>query len=574
MSVWNFAWPYKKFIFLAWSLMLVELVVEILAPIWMAKIIDEGILTQDLQAVIFWGGVLLLMSLIAFGSGILNSFLAAHAAQSFGYDIRKEAYKKVQNLPYSSLNELSTPSLITRLTNDVVQIQNMLFMTLRIALRAPLLVIFGTVAAFLLDAKLALIYGIIVPILVLFLIWVLKKAALMFQRVQKKLDGLNGIMRQTLAGIRVVKAFYNNVFENERFEKANKTLTVSLTRSLQFIELAAPLLLFLMYGSIIFIIWLASGSIPQGNAQPGEVVAIVNYGTRISHALAMLSWIIMAFSRAKASAERVQEILKFEEEKVDGEADLLNIQGDIEFSNVTFSYDNNTEVIANISFSIKPGERIAIMGATGSGKTSLVQLLPRLFEPTGGKIFLDGRLIEQYPIQQLRNVIGFVPQEAHLFTGTIKENIAWGKRNATMEEIVQAAKDAQIHETILRFPKGYETVIGQKGVNLSGGQKQRLSIARALVRKPKILILDDCTSALDLMTEGNLLEAIKRYNSTMILITQKVRIAERMDRILLLDDGMIVNFGTYDELISQSQLFQQLVESQQWEVEYDANAVQ
>src|SRR5690606_109545 len=272
--------------------------------------------------------------------------------------------------------------------------------------------------------------------------------------------------------------------------------------------------------------------------------------------------------------ERVQEILKFEEEKVDGEADLLNIQGDIEFSNVTFSYDNNTEVIANISFSIKPGERIAIMGATGSGKTSLVQLLPRLFEPTGGKIFLDGRLIEQYPIQQLRNVIGFVPQEAHLFTGTIKENIAWGKRNATMEEIVQAAKDAQIHETILRFPKGYETVIGQKGVNLSGGQKQRLSIARALVRKPKILILDDCTSALDLMTEGNLLEAIKRYNSTMILITQKVRIAERMDRILLLDDGMIVNFGTYDELISQSQLFQQLVESQQWEVEYDANAVQ
>lgn len=329
-----------------------------------------------------------------------------------------------------------------------------------------------------------------------------------------------------------------------------------------------------MYGSIIFIIWLASGSIPQGNAQPGEVVAIVNYGTRISHALAMLSWIIMAFSRAKASADRVQEILKFEEEKVDGEADLLKIQGDIKFSNVTFSYDNNTEVIANISFSIKPGERIAIMGATGSGKTSLVQLLPRLFEPTGGKIFLDGRLIEQYPIQQLRNVIGFVPQEAHLFTGTIKENIAWGKRNATMEEIVQAAKDAQIHETILRFPKGYETVIGQKGVNLSGGQKQRLSIARALVRKPKILILDDCTSALDLMTEGNLLEAIKRYNSTMILITQKVRIAERMDRILLLDDGMIVNFGTYDELISQSQLFQQLVESQQWEVEYDANAVQ
>jgi len=573
MDIFSLIKPYRKAIVFAWALMLMELVVELTAPILMANIIDEGILSGDMKAIVFWGVILLSASLLAFGCGIANSFLSAHAAQSFGYDLRKEAFFNIQKLPYSKINGIPAPSLITRLTNDVTQIQNMLFMVLRIALRAPLMVIFGTIASFMIDVELAIIFAIVVPFLVVFIIWALKRATKFFQKIQKILDRLNGKMRDTLSGIRIVKAFYNKGYEERNFTRTNLELRNTTTKSLQFIEMTVPLLLLLMNLSIILVIWLSTGRISGGSTKAGEVVAIVNYGTRISHALSMLTWIIMAFSRAKASYERVKEIFQFEEEiGLEEKNEKANFKCDVKFAEVSFSYNGNRKVLSDIDFCVKAGQRVAILGATGSGKTSLVQLLPRLFEPTEGEIFLDGVPLNHYSIGSIRKMIGYVPQEAFLFTGTIKENIAWGNRNASMDTIVQAAKDAQIHETILRFPKGYDTIIGQKGVNLSGGQKQRLAIARALVRKPKILIFDDSTSALDLETEEKLLHALLSYEATMFIITQKISTAKKMDMILLLDEGTLVAKGSYDEVYEKSELFRRLVTSQEEGVLLDANA--
>ena len=570
MSIFSFVKPYRIPIAAALSLMLVELAVELVQPLLMAKIIDEGIVARDLDTVIKLGAIMLGISFLAFASGITNSFIAAHAGQSFGYDLREKLFAKVQAFSFTNFSNFPSSSLITRITNDVTQLQNTFFMSLRIALRAPLLVIGGIIMAMLVNVKLSLAFVIIIPPLLIFLIWIMTKAAGLFKSVQKRLDKVNGVMRENLVGMRLIKAFARGGYEGTRFENANNNLKDKTIFALRVTEVTIPVLLLFMNLSVIAVLWFGKIQVQTGNVSVGEVVAIVNYAARITNAFSMFSWIIMVLSRARASAERVTDVLNEEidlEDTIESSKEYGISKGKIEFDKVSFQFPNtNIPILQNLSFSIDPGETVAVLGATGAGKTSLFQLIPRLYDVTSGEIRIDGRRIKDFKLKSLREGIGYVPQEAMLFTGSIKENLAWGKKNATDEEMVKAASDAQIHETIEKLPDRYNTLLGQKGVNLSGGQKQRLSIARALIKNPRILLLDDSTSALDLKTEAKLLDSITKYHCTTVIITQKISTAKEADKILLLEDGTLIGYGDHEYLLDHSALYQAIYESQFGEV--------
>ncbi len=570
MSIFSFVKPYRIPIGAALSLMLVELAVELVQPLLMAKIIDEGIVARDLDTVIKLGAIMLGISFLAFASGITNSFIAAHAGQSFGYDLREKLFAKVQAFSFTNFSNFPSSSLITRITNDVTQLQNTFFMSLRIALRAPLLVIGGIIMAMLVNVKLSLAFVIIIPPLLIFLIWIMTKAAGLFKSVQKRLDKVNGVMRENLVGMRLIKAFARGGYEGTRFENANNNLKDKTIFALRVTEVTIPVLLLFMNLSVIAVLWFGKIQVQTGNVSVGEVVAIVNYAARITNAFSMFSWIIMVLSRARASAERVTDVLNEEidlEDTIESSKEYGISKGKIEFDKVSFQFPNtNIPILQNLSFSIEPGETVAVLGATGAGKTSMFQLIPRLYDVTSGEIRIDGRRIKDFKLKSLREGIGYVPQEALLFTGSIKENLAWGKKNATDEEMVKAASDAQIHETIEKLPDRYNTLLGQKGVNLSGGQKQRLSIARALIKNPRILLLDDSTSALDLKTEAKLLDSITKYHCTTVIITQKISTAKEADKILLLEDGTLIGYGDHEYLLDHSALYQAIYESQFGEV--------
>jgi ATP-binding cassette, subfamily B, multidrug efflux pump len=566
MKVLSLLKPYRIPMLIAILLMLVELGVELWQPLLMAQIIDEGIAKNDLQTVLEMGAVMLGLSLLAFGAGIANSFFAAHASQNFGFDIRKNLYKKVQAFSFSNFNRYPTSSLITRMTNDVNQLQMTLFMSLRIALRAPLLVIGGIVLAISVNVKLALGFILVIPPLVFFLIWIMKKSTRLFKIVQEKLDRVNMVMRENLTGIRLIRAFSRGKHESKRFKHSNQDLRQRTAFALRVTETAIPVLLFFMNMTVLAVLWFGKVDIHNGNVTVGEVVAVVNYTARITQAFSMFSWIIMVFSRAIASTGRIEEVLVTEADLQDGNSKLETADiagGKIEFKHVSFRYPGTkTDVLKDINFCANPGETVALLGATGSGKTSLFQLIPRLYDPSEGMIEIDGVDVSTLEFDHLRKQIGYVPQEALLFTGTIKDNLAWGKEDATYDEMIKATRDAQILETIETLPHQYNTMLGQKGVNLSGGQKQRLSIARALIKMPRILLLDDSTSALDLKTEAKLLEAIKPYNCTTFIITQKISTAKEADTILLLEDGEIIAAGKHDNLLEESKLYQGIYQSQ------------
>jgi ATP-binding cassette subfamily B multidrug efflux pump len=565
VRVFSFIKPYRIAITIAIILMLAELAVELWQPLLMAKIIDEGILKNDLSIVMLWGGIMVGISVLAFFGGIINSFYASHVSQHFGYDVREHLFNKVQAFSFSNFNRFPTSSLITRLTNDVTQLQNTIFMSLRIMMRAPLLVIGGTIMAFTVNVKLASILAFAIPLLIVFLVFVMKKGGRLFRTVQEKLDAVNSVVQENLIGIRHIKAYLRSKHEIKRFTGVNQKLKNQTTRALQIMETTMPVLLIVMNAAILLILWTGSRQINAGEIKVGELVAIVNYSTRITGAFSVFSFIIMALSRAKASSNRISEVLNTDIDLIDNTDNLTTsgIYGEVMFQNVSFQYPGtSTAVLKNLSFTVRQGQTVAIMGATGSGKTSLFQLIPRLYEATSGQISMDGKEIQSYKMDHLRRRIGFVPQESLLFTGSIKENIAWGKEDATMDEVIKAAESAQIHDTIRNLPNGYDTKLGQKGVNLSGGQKQRLSIARALVRKPNILMLDDSTSALDLKTEAKLLDALREYEATTFIITQKISSAMNADKILLLDEGQLIEEGSHQELLTRSKLYQRIVQSQ------------
>ncbi|MCY9355986.1 ABC transporter ATP-binding protein/permease [Bacillus spizizenii] len=559
----SFLKPYSLLVGIALILMLTELAVELMQPLLIAKIIDDGILKQDLRHVWTWGAVMVGLTVLSFAAGMLNSFYAAHVSQSFSYDTRKGLFQKIQSFSYSTFGQFSSSSYITRLTNDVTQVQNMIFMSLRFMLRAPLMIVGGIVLSLAVNVKLGFFLLVTIPILILFLLWVLKKGGALFRSVQKRLDQVNTVMQENLTAIKLIKALLRGSHEVKRFIKANTRLMEKTVSAFQLVEFTMPVLMLLMNLCILLILWAGAYSITNASTQVGDVVAIINYATRITGALSMFPFLIMIFTRAKASGDRIGEVLETEGDEREEGIISDRLSGRIEFQHVSFRYpEMDREALRNVSFSAKPRETIAILGATGSGKSTLFQLIPRLYQPDSGSIYIDEKPIHDFPAERLRKQIGYVPQEVLLFSGTIKENIAWGKENASFDEIMEAAKHAQIHETIIKLPNGYDTVLGQRGVNLSGGQKQRISIARALIRKPAILLLDDSTSALDLQTEAKLLEAISTYECTTLIITQKITTAMKADEILLLEDGELIEKGTHSELLSESRLYKRIYESQ------------
>lgn len=548
-------------------MMLIELTVELIQPLLISKIIDDGIQKGDLPVVWMWGGVLLGSAGIAFIAGIASSFFAAHTSQGLGYDLRDKLYDKVQSFSYSLFNRFATSSLITRLTGDVTQIQETVFMALRFMTRVPLLVTGSIIMALVVNVKLGVLLVLTVPALFIFIAWMMRRAADAFRSVQQKLDAVNGVIQENLTGIRLIRVFVRMGHEIHRFARTSGELMSTTVSTLRLTEITMPFILLVMNAGIMAVLWFGRSDIAAGSASVGEVVAVINYSLRCIGAMSALSWIVVAFSRGRASAQRAQEVLQTE----DREADQKNgqrsaqkrIEGGVEFEQVSFSYPgSDIDVLTDISFRARAGERIAIMGATGSGKSSLVQLIPRLYEPDKGTVKVDGMDVGSIWADDLRGSIGYVPQEVLLFSGTVRENIAWGREGATLEEIQEAARRAQIHDTIERLPSGYDTMLGQRGVNLSGGQKQRLSIARALVRKPAILILDDSTSALDVRTEAALLDALKDLSCTTFIITQKISSTTSADLILLLDDGRLIGKGNHEALMESSPLYRRIYESQ------------
>ncbi|KQY91187.1 ABC transporter ATP-binding protein [Paenibacillus sp. Root52] len=569
-------------------MMLIELAVELAQPYLISKIIDNGIQEGNLSVVWLWGGVLVASAVVAFAAGIASSFFASHASLGFGYDLREKLYDKVQAFSYAVFNRFATSSLITRLTGDVTQVQDTVFMSLRFMTRVPLVVIGSMIMAVVVNPRLGLLLVVMVPVLLIVVVWMIKKAALLFRNVQRRLDAVNGVIQENLTGIRLIRVFVRMGHEIERFAGFSGKLMKGTISALRLTETTMPFMLLMMNGCIIAVLWFGRVDINSGSATVGEVVAVINYLLRTIGAMSALSWILVTFSRASASAQRLNEVFDTEDDSESaqksassfsadegGSASLGQrgtsvsiqkqqaIQGAVEFKNVGFHYPNSDiTVLENISFSARRGERIAIMGATGSGKSSLVQLIPRLYTEDTGQIRIDGTNAERLDTSLLRGAIGYVPQEVVLFTGSVRDNIAWGREDATLAEIKEAAKRAQIHETIEKLPNGYDTQLGQRGVNLSGGQKQRLSIARALIRRPSILILDDSTSALDVATEARLLDALEELSCTTFIITQKISSTTSADLILLLDDGRLIGQGKHEDLMDSSELYRRIYQSQ------------
>ncbi|MEH6942434.1 ABC transporter ATP-binding protein [Bacillus sp. JJ722] len=564
-TIVQFLKPYKIAAIIAIIFMLAELIVELFQPLLMAQIINEGVMKQDLHTVILLGSVMIFFSLLTLVAGIFNTFYASHVSQSFSYDMRNALFQRVQSLSYSQFTLFPKGSLMTRLTNDVQQLQTTIFMVLRIMLRAPLMIIGGLVMSFIVHPSLAMFLGVVVPFLFVFLLYLLNKGGKMFKTVQQKLDHVNNVMSENLAGMKLIRAFRRSDYEINRFEEANQQLKERTATVLRFMEVTMPALLLLMNITVICILWFGNKEIMVGTANIGEVVAIVNYSTRITSSLSVFSFLIVAFSRSKASASRITEILDTQAEMSDStnKKHTSHLQGEVTFKNVGFYYQDKTRwALKNLSFTVKPGQTLAVLGATGSGKTTLMHLIPRLYDASEGEVLIDGINVKDYNQEFLRKGMGIVPQEALLFTGTIKENLLWGKQDASDAAIQEACDHAQMYETIQKLPGHMNALIGQKGVNLSGGQRQRLTIARALIRKPSILLFDDSTSALDTKTEQKLLSSLRSYHGTKIMVTQKISTAIHADRIMLLQNGEKVAEGTHDYLQQHSSLYRDLLKSQ------------
>lgn len=572
-TILSYLSPYKILVIVALVLMLVELSVELVQPLLIAIIIDDGILAEDQQAIILWGSIMLGISFLAFLAGIINTYIASHIVQSYGFDIRQALFKKVQAFTMATFLKFPTASLITRLTTDVTITQNLIFMGLRIMLRAPLLVVGSIIMSFIVNPYLAMFLVIGAPFLVVFLYIMSRNGLKLFSKVQKRVDQVTRKIQENLQAVRLIKAYLRGNFESSRFASVADNLKVDNVKAFRIMELILPVLLFVMNVSLLAVLWFGAKEIQTGDVELGELVAIINYAMRMTGAFSMFAFIIIFFSRAKASSERMEEVLKVEEGieiiNEDSEGTTPGI-GEIEFQHVSFHYPTtDLPVLKGVSFKVQPGSKLAIMGATGSGKSTLLNLIPRFFDTTEGTILIDGIDVKEWPLKELRKIIGLVPQQSILFTGSIEENLGWGDQAATEELLREAANQAQIHESIEQFPEQYNTRVGQKGVNLSGGQKQRLSIARALVRKPEILLLDDSTSALDVSTENALWEALEEENATMLVITQKIRTAKGADHILLLEEGQVSAYGTHDELMKDSTLYIAIAESQQEGGEHD-----
>ncbi len=543
---------------------------EVFIPLLMASIIDKGIYYNDLDYIIKTGILLVIMSLMSLAFGALSGKYAAIASSGFAKNLRQDMFYNVQTFSFSNIDKYSTSSLITRLTTDVTHIQNAYQMTIRIAVRGPLMMIFSFIMAYRIHSKLSLIFLAFIPILGAGFFLLSSKAHPTFKKVFKTYDKLNRIVRENLRGIRVVKSFVREDYEKEKFNSSSHEIYNLFSKAEKLLSFNAPLMQFSMYGCMLLLSWFGAKIIVltgETALKTGELTSLFSYTSQILVSLMMLSMIFVMLTISKASAERITEVLNEKNSISNSKTPVYEVKnGDISFKNVDFSYVNNKERLCldNISFDIKSGETIGIIGSTGSSKSTLVQLIPRLYDVTSGDIFVAGVNVKDYDLDTLRNSVAMVLQKNVLFSGTIKENLRWGNDKATDEELVEACKLAQADGFINEFPDKYDTYIEQGGANVSGGQKQRLCIARALLKKPKILILDDSTSAVDTKTDALIQSAFLTYipDTTKIIIAQRVSSVENADKIIVMDNGKISAMGTHSQLLETSSIYQEVYNSQ------------
>ena len=563
-TVFSYTLKYKWIIIIGLLLMLVELAVELIQPLFIRGVIDDGITVNNLNNVWMYLGLMLAASIISTIAGIFNTYLSSYATNAFGNDLRNAIFRRVQHFTLETLSKFNGSTLITRLTQDVLISEMLVFFGMRILLRAPLLVIGSLVMSFVVNVKLGFYLTLLTPILFVFLFVTAKMGAKIFSRIQKRLDKINRFFQENLSGMLLIKVNNRAEYESERFSDIAGKLRDDMIFGLRLMESILPVLLLIMNGSLLLVLYVSSDLIQTNNVQVGEVVAVINYALRMQGGFSMFSFLIISATRAKASADRISEVLHEDVDVLDDGRKIEHTEGSsVEFQDVSFKYVNSvSNILEDVSFKVDKNETLVIMGATGSGKSSLVNLIPRLYEATKGNIYVDGKNVKDWNVNELRDLIGYVPQSAVLFTGTIFENMLWGDEYASEGEVYDSTRKAQVHENIIRFDHQYNTQVGQRGVQLSGGQKQRLSIARALVKRPSILILDDSTSALDATTENSLWEEMDNLNVTRVIITQKISTAKTADKILLLEEGKVSAIGTHDSLLLDSELYQSIVESQ------------
>jgi ATP-binding cassette, subfamily B, multidrug efflux pump len=559
---------YWKSFSLAVLFLTFEAISDLMMPTIMARIIDVGVAGRDIDYVLKMGGLMLLITLFGAVAASTRSIIASNVSQSFGAELRLDLYKKIQTLSFKNIDRFERASLITRLTNDVTQVQVFANGLMRIFVKSPLLAIGGLIMATRLNLHLSVVLIVVVPIVAIFIILNLRLGFPLFSRVQKALDRVNGVMREYLSGVRVVKAFNRFDVEVNKFEKTNDDFKKQSIAATRLMAVFSPAIMLTVNLGIVAVLWIGGFGVTNGNVQVGHIIAFINYMTQILFSLMMISMVFNMFVRAKTSSVRISEVFAQEDDLTwkdeVGEAPVE--QGRIDLNNVFFSYEGTSgePVLKDINLTILPGETVGIIGSTGSGKSTLVGLIPRFYDVSAGSIKVDGEDIHLVDPKRLREKIAFVPQKNILFTGSVEENIKWGKEDASIEEVEKAAEIAGAHDFIASSPEGYQTRIGQGGVNFSGGQKQRISIARALIKNPKILILDDSTSAVDVTTEAGIKAGLKKYAKglTCLLIAQRITSIIDADKIVVMDHGEIAGIGKHEELLGDCKVYQEIYQSQ------------
>ncbi|MEK4760076.1 ABC transporter ATP-binding protein [Viridibacillus sp. FSL E2-0187] len=557
---------YKWIVLAVVGLVFVQSMADLYLPTLMSDIIDKGVVVGDKNYILKIGGLMLLVAALGVGASIVASYYSSKAAMGFGRDVRRKVFNHVEEFSLQDFDEVGTASLITRTTNDITQVQQVVIMLLRMVVSAPIMFVGGLIMALSKDAKLSLIIVATIPVLMGAVILIMTKGIPLFKLVQTRLDRLNLVLRENLTGIRVIRAFNREKQEKVRLQKANKDLMDVSIKVNKVMAFLMPVMMLVMNLTVVAIIWFGGIRIDNGGMQIGDLMAFIQYVMQIMFALVMASMMFVMIPRAAVSAKRINEVLDKKPTILNEGAKAADQErGTLEFDNVTFTYPGAEEpVLSNISFRAKSGEITAIIGGTGAGKSTLVNLIPRFYDVTSGTIRVNGVDLKETSIDEVRSKIGYVPQKALLFTGTIAENIRFGKEDATQEEIEHAARIAQAEDFISKMENGYESEISQGGSNVSGGQKQRLSIARALVRKPDIYIFDDSFSALDYKTDASLRAALKEEtkNATMLLVAQRVSTVVNADRIIVLDKGEIAGIGTHKELLEENEVYREIVKSQ------------
>ncbi len=566
---WKYVKPYLPAFIIGPLMMIVEVVGEIVLPKLMAQIINNGVANRNVPYIITMGLFMVVTAICMALGGIGGAWFGAKASINFAADLRKDAFSNVQKFSFANIDRFSTGSLVTRLTNDITQVQNMVNMSLRMLLRAPGMLIGAVIMAFVMNARLAVIILVVIPILVVTIAIVIKMAFPRFQALQEKMDRLNSTIRESLTNVRVIKSFVRDDFEQGKFEEANGNLKESSLRAFKVMITTMPLMGLMMNATTIAVVWFGGKQILVGDMPVGDLTAFITYVTQILISLVMSSFIILQSSRAIASARRINEVIDCKSDINDDNAaypDRLVKDGSVEFKNVSFRYykDSTEPVLDNISFKIESGETVGIIGSTGSGKTTLVQMISRLYDVDDGEVLVDGVNVKDYSLKNLREGVSMVLQKNILFSGSIIENLKWGDDEADLSEIRKVADMAQADGFVTGFEDGYETELGQGGVNVSGGQKQRLCIARAMLKKPKILILDDSTSAVDTATEAVIRKNLKEYcpDTTKIIIAQRISSVIEADKIIVIDDGKVVGLGCHSELMENCEAYKEIYYSQ------------